>query len=159
MNGGLLSAKETALAATLAAGRDLLTTLRALPVERHLWQPGHIAPSALAIAAHCASENQILAAALSEMPMPFRSQQEKDNFIAQCRTLRTAETLMNRSVAAVCDAIVALPDTKMTVATVLPSGERTTFAQMLPLAAAHLQYHIGQINYLQLLFGDANYYV
>jgi uncharacterized damage-inducible protein DinB len=150
--------QEVALNATLRTRDDLARALRALPADRLRWQPGDIAQNALRVVAHCATTNLFFAAALSGAPLPYRTHEEQEAAVQSCDTLEKAEAFLNRSVTAVCDVIVSLPESRLSEPMVMPWGERIPLAQGLLSPSYHMQYHEGQLNYLQTLLGDDEYH-
>ena len=147
-----------ALRATLRARDEFSRALRALPPARLLWQPGGLAPHALRIAAHCATSNLFLAAVFSGTELPYRTEDDRRAAIDECATLERAEALLNRSVTAVCDAIVTVPDRRLDDPVSMPWGERMPLALGLLSPCEHMQYHLGQLNLIQTLLGDDDYH-
>ena len=155
---GLHLSQEVALTATLRARDDLLRAAEALPPERHGWRVGGVSRSAIQIVAHCAATNLFQAAALSGAPLPYLTREEQEREVASCATMADALAFLNRSVKAVCDAIVAMAPERMTEPMVLPWGERMPVALGLLAPSYHMQYHEGQINLIQRALGDDEYH-
>lgn len=150
--------QQVALAATLRMRDDLIRAARAVPTERHNWSPGGVARNTIYLVAHCAATNLFFAAIFSSSPLPYQTTEEREAAVEGCETIDQAEALLNRSVTAVCDAIVALPEQRIGEQMVMPWGERMPVALSLLAPANHMQYHEGQINYLQTLLGDDEYH-
>ncbi|MCC6729629.1 MAG: DinB family protein [Chthonomonadales bacterium] len=146
--------QEVALSATLRAADDLARAARAVPPERHRWQPGGVARNLLWILAHCAAENRFFAAIYSGAPLPYRTQDEREAAVGACDTLERAQSFLGTSVTELCNAIAALPDNRLSELMVMPWGERLPMALGLLAPAQHMQYHQGQVNLIQALLGD-----
>jgi uncharacterized damage-inducible protein DinB len=95
-----------------------------------------------------------LASVIGSQPLPYRTEEERRQAESACETLDQAEDFLNRSVTAFCDAVLALSEARLLEQTAMPWGERAPLAAALMQATAHMQYHEGQLNYLQLLLGD-----
>lgn len=149
---------EVALRVTLRARDDLIRAARAIPSENHMWRPSDLAHNVVEIVAHCAAANQFFAAVITGAPIPFRTQEEREAAVQACDTLDKAEAFLNQSVTAVCDAIVSMPEDRLHEQMVMPWGERMTVAQGLLSPSFHMQYHEGQINFIQVLLGDTDYH-
>jgi hypothetical protein len=150
--------QEAALSAALKAREDLVRAARAVPEMRLLWCPGAVARHTLQIVTHCAASNMFLAAVIAELPLPYRTQEEEDAAIESCVTLDLAESFLNRSVTAVCDAIAAVSETRLSQQVAMPWGERMSVAISLLSPSQHMRYHEGQINFIQTLLGDDEYH-
>jgi hypothetical protein len=146
--------QEVALTATIRARDSLERALNALPPDKHSWCVGGVGRTAIQIVAHCAATNLFQAAAFSGAPLPFLTREEQDREVASCGTMTEALSFLNRSVKAVCDAIVTMKPERMAETMVLPWGERMPIALGLLSPSYHMQYHEGQINLIQLALGD-----
>jgi hypothetical protein len=129
----------------------LIATFEAMPAERHEWLPfvpGSVATrSPLDLLAECIHTNRGVAAALGQRSEPLDESQ---------RPFESAESAivqLHASVEQVTAAILQLPDEAL---------ERVFETPMMPLRgkvllsipALNMQYHNGQLNLLQLLYGD-----
>lgn len=146
--------QEVALTATLRARDDLARAARAVPPDRQLWVPGGATRHTVYIVAHAAAVNRFFAAALAEQPLPYRSIDEREAAARGCATLEQAETFLNRSVTAVCNAIVSLPAERVAATMIMPWGERMLVALGLLAPAQHMMYHVGQVALIQNMLGD-----
>jgi uncharacterized damage-inducible protein DinB len=102
-----------------------------------------------AILAECAASNFAMAAAISggqtrelEKELDFQSLKDK----------------VMESAQAVCDAIDSLSDEDLEGETQMPWGAMFPTAEAIFLPASHMNYHDGQINYIQLLLGDTKFH-
>jgi uncharacterized damage-inducible protein DinB len=151
---GLHLSQEVALMATLRARDDLVRAVEALPADRYGWRPGRVSRTAIQVVAHCAATNLFQAAALSGAPLPYLTREEEERAVAACSTMAEAVAFLQRSVAAVCDAIVGMRREGLDAPMVLPWGERMPTALGLLSSSQHMHYHAGQVNLMQLLLGD-----
>jgi uncharacterized damage-inducible protein DinB len=102
--------------------------------------------------------NLVYASVLANAPLPFRSQAESDAATDECDTLPKACAYLHRSLTRLCDTLIALPAERLTEMVILPDGEKMPSALAMLVPANHMQYHLGQINYLQTLMGDEEYH-
>lgn len=147
-------AQQVALTAALRARDELVRAAKAVPAGRRMWQPGGVARHSVRIVAHCATSNFFLAAVFASAPLPYRTHEDQEAAMDACAGLDQAEQLLNRSVAAVCDAIVAIAADRLNEIMIMPWAERMPVALGLISPALHMQHHTGQINYIQSLLGD-----
>jgi uncharacterized damage-inducible protein DinB len=150
--------QRVALEMTLRAGKALTQAVRAMPAEGLTWKPHDASRHALSLMGHCAVTNLVYAAVLANAPLPFRSQAESDAAIERCSTLPKASAYLQRSLTRLCDTLIAIPADRLTEMVILPDGERMPSALAMLVPASHMQYHLGQINYLQTLMGDEEYH-
>jgi uncharacterized damage-inducible protein DinB len=150
--------QRVALEMTLRAGEELTKAVRALPPEGLTWKPHAAARHALSLMGHCAVTNLVYACVLANAPLPFRSQAESDDAINRCDTLSKASASLQHSLTRLCDTLIALPADRLTEMVLLPDSERMPAALAMLVPANHMQYHVGQINYLQTLMGDQEYH-
>ena len=149
-----VSSREVALMLTLRARDDLVRAARAIPADRRDWRPHPLANSAVRIVAHCAAANLFYASVIGAGPLPYRTEEERAEAIDACDTLERAEALLNRGVTALCDALVGYPEVRLSEQMTMPWGERVAAPLGLLLGSSHMQYHEGQLNYIQTLLGD-----
>lgn len=150
--------QEVALSAALKAREDFVRAARAVPEARRQWCPGALTPHVIHIVAHAAAANTFLAAIIGDQPLPYRTQDEQSAAVEGCTTLEMAETFLNRSVTAVCDAIATVAPERLAEQIMMPWGERMSLALSLMAPAQHMRYHEGQVNYIQVLLGDDEYH-
>ena len=149
---------EVALTSVLRSRDSLSRAANAVPADKLLWRPGGVSAHTVHIVAHAATANETFAAVFTGGPMPYLTQVDRDSAVAACDTLEKAEYLLNRSVTSICDGIVLLSEERLAQPAIMPWGERLPFAAALLAPAMHMQYHEGQISYIQTLLGDDNYY-
>jgi uncharacterized damage-inducible protein DinB len=150
--------QRVALEMTLRAGEALTQAVRAMPLEGLTWKPHTASRPALSLLGHCAVTNLVYASVLANAPLPFRSQAESDAATDECDTLPKACAYLHRSLTRLCDTLIALPAERLTEMVILPDGEKMPSALAMLVPANHMQYHLGQINYLQTLMGDEEYH-
>ena len=94
----------------------------------------------------CASGNLYVAQAYRDYVLPAEYPEPTADSAAD------ALAIFNASVDDVLRAIEAFPEEK--VGDIIQLSKPTPFAKLLFFAARHMQYHSGQINYIQTLYGD-----
>lgn len=150
--------QETTLISVTRAADDLLRTAEAVPVERRLWRPGGVAQHVVHILAHCGATNRFYAAVIAGELLPYRTQDERDEAIADCDTFPKATAFLNTSVDRLRASIEALSPEQAGQPMVMPWGERLPAALGLMAPVEHMRYHEGQINLIQMLLGDDEYH-
>lgn len=140
------------------AKEDLEISARAIPAERALWRPGGAAHHAVAIVAHSAIINMFYSSVFTGAPLSNNTQDESNAVITSCIKMDDAIKLLQESVIQVSNAIRSISTIRMEEKMMMPWGERRSMAQALLTPAMHMQYHEGQLNYLQMIFGDDEYH-
>ena len=115
------------------------------------------ARSVLSQLVECATLPFFFTSLLAGQPMDLSSpetQAKRKDLEASITSVDTAEAVSNQSHEALFAAIAALPESKLEEKCPVPWNPDTTFADVVFFAYWNLVYHIGQINYIQLLLGD-----
>lgn len=128
----------------------LVRAMRATPDDKLRWSPGGAARSALAIFVECATSNMWFARLLRAEEVSGFPEADASQF----PDLQSALDLMEESHRQVLEAISAVEDAGLTRELTMPWGERMSIAQLLFLPSYHIDYHYGQVNYLQTIWGD-----
>jgi hypothetical protein len=138
--------------------KRLIHLLSFVPDDKLTWTPSGTAKSCLRITAHCALVNQFFGNAISgkspaSMPSPeefFKGLYEAEEKIT---SRQSVITILTESAAELCDAIRALNAEKMNSEPNSPFGP-LPMQFWLDQSAEHLAKHIGQVEYLQTIWGD-----
>ena len=127
----------------------MLLTLARTPDERLDWKPEPTARTAMDFmrecAVHCDEWGQLLD--LGVWPEAFQTR------IGAITNRQEAIEEFQSGVSRLAAAIRDVPDDKLDVMLKSP-WEESPIAIWLTYAATHNQYHIGQMNYIQTLYGD-----
>jgi hypothetical protein len=146
---GLHLSQAAAIRALDAAHAKMMEAAEAVPVYRHGWRPSGLARSVVEILAHTAVVNMQYAAVFANEPMPFLDLHERDTAAKGCDTYAKAEALLSQTVMSLRHGIAALDARSMEEPVILPSGERSTAAYAVMAPALHMEFHAGQLWYLQ----------
>lgn len=141
--------RDLAKTLTMQTAATLCKDASYIPEEQLDWSPMDYGKSANAILAECAASNFQMAAAISggqakELEKGLDFQSLKDRVI--------------ESAQAVCDAIDSLSDGDLEGETQMPWGAMFSTSEAIFLPFSHMNYHDGQINYIQLLLGDTKFH-
>ncbi len=144
-----MTAQEAAARFTEKSGAEMLLTLARTPDDKLEWKPEGIARSTMDIvrecAVHCDEWGQLLDSL--EWPAEFKVR------IGAMTTREEAIYELKAGVGRLVEAIRAVPDDKLDQNFKSP-WEEAPVGFWLTYAGGHNQYHIGQMNYIQTLYGD-----
>jgi uncharacterized damage-inducible protein DinB len=146
---------------TLDAVDELLRYARAVPREKLTWRPAEHARSVLEILQECATLPAALVAWLQERPQAVPSQEQYASFWAQAAALTTLEACENalrENTQHLLQVVQSLSEADLSQTAVAPWGKTYTLAEGSMLHHWNITYHLGQIAYIQLLYGDTEYH-
>lgn len=150
--------QEQAIKMTKEAMTGLFRTARHVPADKiNEWQPMGEARSVLAQLIECAGVPYFFASVLKGEPMDLSSpegQAKRKQLEASITSIETAEEVALRSHEVLYAAIRQVPDSALDEIRPMPWNPNTTAADVMFFAYWNLVYHIGQINYIQLMLGD-----
>lgn len=141
---------------TKEAQGSLFRTARHVPDDkRDDWKPLGEARSVLSQLVECATVPYFFASVLAGQPMDMHSpeaQAKRKEVESSITSLESAEAVANQSHEALYAAIAATTD--LDAACPMPWNPDTKASDVIFFTYWNLVYHIGQINYIQLLLGD-----
>lgn len=146
---------------TLNAVDELLRYAKAVPAEKLTWRPAEHARSVLEILQECAILPAAVAAWLHDRPQSPPPVEQYAPYWAQAATLTTLEACeqaLRENTQKLLEAVSTLSDTDLNQTAVAPWGKSYTLAEGGLIHYWNLTYHLGQIAYIQLLYGDTEYY-
>jgi len=129
---------------------------RHVPGEKGEWQPeGGKGRSAKEILEHLAAGNFGFAKLVKNEPLPTRVDRTTRKDVA-LSTGSYSEALQQfvASGQALSQAMDAVSDNQLGEPRTLPWGDPSTLGFAMAVPAYHVNYHLGQLNYLQTLWGD-----
>lgn len=141
------SIKDIAKASTMDVAERLCKDASYIPEEKLDWRPMEHGKSAIQILKECASTNFRIADVVKGLDA-------RDMF--EVSGLEEIKKHLMDSAAEVCAAIDSLCETPDMIQ--MPWGASMSAMEAIMLPAAHMQYHDGQINYIQLLLGDTAFH-
>ena len=143
-------------AATDRASRLLANDLKAIPEEKQNTSPGGIARTPVNIVAECAMVNGRIAHFLRSGEMPPRPTiEERNRHLASFDSAEKALAYLERETTVLLAAFDGLEPARLGERNDELFGRPMTLFQLAELAAVHMSYHDGQLNYVQTLYGDA----
>jgi len=144
-----MTMQESAALFTEKSGQEMLLTLARTLEDRLEWKPEPTSRSALDLvrecSVHCDEWAQLLG--LFTWPEQFKTR------VGSITTREEAVAEMSAAVGRLVDAIRAVPDEQLETILKAPWDE-APIGFWLTYAGGHNQYHIGQMNYIQTLYGD-----
>jgi len=144
---------------TKDAGDSLFRTVRAMPEDKLNWKPAETSRSALDQLQECAQAVQMFIAMVKDHKAPDFSPElyEKAKEVRkQWDTVDKCEKVFWENTNAFIAAIRDVRDEDLGIQITIPFGKGwvATLAEVMNFHVWNLTYHVGQINYIQTLYGD-----
>ncbi len=154
-----MSYHEQAIRATQWAVDNLFRSARVVPAERLEWKPLENGRSVLNVLQECAQSPQWFSALLLQRSFSGISPEIlKAMEIERCawKTLDECERVCRENSEVLYSVIRAIPEADMQKKVPLPfgGGMEPTLAEIMLFHYWHCTYHLGQVNYIQTLYGD-----
>lgn len=139
---------------------DVCRAAEAIPEDREDWCPGGIARSALSQMQELATQGPWYIPIIREGIVPQFDSEDRQRAVetrASFDSIAKCVQEVRSSTSDLCQAIASFPESRFDEEVVLPfgGGITVTMADVLALPHWNLVYHLGQINQIQLLLGDA----
>lgn len=144
-----MTLQESAALFTEKSGQEMLLTLARTPDDKLDWKPEETARTTMDFLRECSVHCDEWAQLLESYVWP-------DKFTVRVGSITTREEAvaeMTASVKRLAEVIRAVPDEKLDIPFKTP-WEEAPIAFWLTYAGGHTQYHTGQMNYIQTLYGD-----
>ncbi len=135
---------------------QLTKTLQAMPEDKLSWQPLGEGRSALNQAAEIGFINGFMAQIVADQAVPEFNRDEYMRTRNETDTLHAALALMGENTDKLVTACKGLPEEKLDDTITLPflGGMKKALAEVMLMPYWNMTYHLGQINYIQTLYGD-----
>lgn len=133
----------------------LADDLAHLSTEQLSTSPMGVARNPLHFSAECIGFNSLVVNAFSGAPSLRPSEEAREKFFASFDSLEKAQAGLRRSAEEVVAVIAEADEAKLTEQAMAPWGEPMPLYMLIYVAADHMSYHDGQVNYIQTLYGDA----
>jgi len=153
--------KQLVSKVTLDAVEELLRYAKAIPSEKLTWRPAEHARSALEILQECAVLPAALTAWLQERPQSPPSMEQYAPYWAQAAALTSldaCEQALRENTQKLLQVAESLSEAELNQTAVAPWGRTYTLAEGCLIHHWNLTYHLGQIAYIQLLYGDTEFH-
>jgi hypothetical protein len=150
------SIQQFAVQATREVAEALARTASAMPPDKQTWKPLDAGRTALDQVQECAGICYFAAQILQTRAVPPMDPDQMAQFKAENDTMEKALAALKAGTETYMSAIEAFPPEHLEETITLPfgAGYVRTFAQFMFLNYWNMVYHIGQINYIQTLYGD-----
>ena len=159
MENSINQAKEEYLRAKGRMTHALVTT----PDDKINWSPSSTARTPIQLVAHCANATSGIVGMLGGKPFPFASLAELDAAMrAEEKKFTTREQVLERLEQTSAEYLAWLDAVtpEQFVSTVhLSLGPTVPMAAALTFPERHLSSHISQIDYIQTIYGDLDWYM
>lgn len=133
----------------------LIRNVRAMPDDKIVWQPLDTGRTALSQLQECAVICGMAAGILKSHQFPADFQEAYGKEMAEIDTVDKAVARLNQRIAALEATILAVPDADLDTMVTLPWGEEpSSIAELLFMNYWNTVYHVGQIGFIQTLYGD-----
>ncbi|MDE2126171.1 MAG: hypothetical protein KGJ62_06245 [Armatimonadetes bacterium] len=138
---------------------DVAGTLRrhllAMPAEKQVWKPLDCGRSALDQVQECIGVNAWIAQSLRECALQTMSDDWLDSVRAEYDTPEKAAQGLADGTAELVAAMRALPADRHSDMVPLPWEEKpSAFVDLMAIPYWNMVYHLGQVSYIQTLYGD-----
>lgn len=148
------------ITATEEAAKDAFKYAKAVPSEKVAWKPLDSGRSVLDQCQEMALCPQWALEIVAQQDLPERSEETMKAIEAekaQFTTVEACETECNRRLAALLDYYRAMPDDRLSEKKWLPfdGGRDFEMPEMMEYPRWNFNYHLGQIAYIQTLYGDS----
>ncbi|MBC7529676.1 MAG: DinB family protein [Chthonomonadaceae bacterium] len=134
---------------------SLKTNLMAIEEEKRNVSPGGVARTPLYMTAECAAINGMVAGFFRGEVIAMPSQEERDAFIGSFDTTEKVLTLLETNTTALAEALSNLHDDQLAETVMTPFGREMSRFEFADMIVGHMNYHRGQLNYVQTLYGDS----
>ncbi len=134
---------------------SLMVNLKAIHEEKRNVSPGGIARSPIYMVAECAAVNGMLGDFLAGREVAIPAAEEREAFYRSFTTAEKAMALLEKNTTSVMEAVAHLSEEALAEVIPTPFGREMSRFDFAELIMGHMNYHIGQLNYIQTLYGDA----
>lgn len=143
---------------TVSAGEALFQSARAMPEDRLTWKAAGDPRTALDLLRECALTPQGLPALLESRGTEPAFMEEYGRWVAESQawtTVEQAEAAYRKNIEIALDAIRNASDDVLDKDFPVPFGAgKLTGEQIVVMCYWNMVYHLGQINYIQTMYGD-----
>lgn len=151
--------QDQAIHLTKQAIEGLFRTARSVPQDKVEWQPLDNGRTVLDQLQECAQVPKFYQAILEQRKFPDVDEsffEESKALRQQWKTIDECEKHCQENSEQLFAAIRNFPDDELNTKVMLPfgGGMERALADIIMAHCSNLQYHIGQINYIQTLYGD-----
>ena len=137
----------------------LIRNLKAMPTEKQTWRPLDSGRSALDQVQECAVINAWAAEIFRTRSVPTLGGDEFSRMKTENDTAEKACSALESATGVLSAAILAFPATDLDETVKLPWDEmESTFGELFLVPYWNMAYHLGQVCYIQTLYGDTDFH-
>ncbi|NIM06015.1 MAG: hypothetical protein GTN69_01475 [Armatimonadetes bacterium] len=146
---------EAAKEITEEQTRHLDSALEHIPEERREWCAGGCAKTPMAIYRECARAYLWAAETIrgNEVNWDLLAPRVED-----CPDFESAKAALEKNQSEFFAALEEIDESRLAEMVKMPWGEELSLGQYILLPSYHTCYHVGQLNYIQTLLGDAEFH-
>ncbi len=131
-----------------------------VPQDKAEWKPEPQTKSAKEILEHLAASNHGVAAILSGKVSDAKMEKaQRKDVTLNAGSYEEALDALRHSGKVLSESIAALSDEQLAQTRQMPWGEDWEVPRLLAVASSHIAYHMGQLGYLQTMWGDGEDYL
>ena len=132
-----------------------LTTAKHVPADKAEWKPEGKGRCAKAVLEHLGASNFALTKVLKNEPLSVKvTRATRGSAAMPTPSYAEAVKQFQASGEAMAHTMGSVADAALNDGRTMPWGEPGTVGFVMALAGIHVSYHMGQLNYLQTLWGD-----
>jgi uncharacterized damage-inducible protein DinB len=142
-----------AKALTQMVAARMRSALRATPDDKLQWSPSDTARNTLHIVGHICAANKAIAATLRGEPMPAMTLSEIPHSEIPLKDRSEAESELEAGVSALLAALDEMTADRLASQVATPFG-MMPMTTLITIPGYHMMGHLGQVDYLQTIWGD-----
>ena len=152
----MITVNELAVKLTTEANELLVRAVRAMPADKVVWRALDMGRSPLEMVVECGTTNMLMSQILNEMGMPPYDPEVARRSNASYDTISKAIGMLKDGTDALVNAIEIFPVKHLEDSLTLPfgGGMIRTYSEIMVMPYWNMTYHLGQINFVQTLYGD-----
>ena len=137
------------------AADTLVRNVRAMPADKVAWQPIEKGRTALSQLQECAIISGFTTYTLQNHALPADFNEAYGREMGEIDTVDKAIARLEERTSALVKVIDAFPDTDLEKTVKMPWMEQpSTLAEVMFMTYWNVVYHVGQVSYIQTLYGD-----
>lgn len=146
---------QALIASTNAAVDALIATARRMPEDKLTWSVMDLGRTAMDQLQECANAPDMFLPILKPgYVSKYKSYEEAGEAQKQWDTLDKVEAALRASTAELCEAIAEISPDRLGEMHMLPWGQEFSLGAIAGFHQWNVIYHVGQINFIQTLYGD-----
>jgi uncharacterized damage-inducible protein DinB len=150
-----MTMQESVAQSTLAAMESLITAVKKMPEDKQHWRPLDAGRSAFDQLKECAAAPDLFLVHLDPNHTPMAASYEELKTVQDSwTTLEEVETILRAQTQKLADIVRQFPSENLGEKRAMPWGAEHTLAEIVAFHEWNMTYHVGQVSYIQTLYGD-----